>query len=160
MRNKPFSEPSSIVPNSILLTTSFLIIRTAHSVASLVRLAFSLFFLILLTESCLVQFVMSSPIFWSNPLKYCRWAARERPAFFWSVMIGAAGPIAVPIVPPIRKYFGDIDPAPVPVTYPGTSAMVTNRRIERSDTNPRYAIANMNVTVPTGPRKQLSGYDD
>jgi hypothetical protein len=26
----------------------------------------------------------------------------------------------MPIVPPIRRYFGDIDPAPIPVTYPGT----------------------------------------
>jgi hypothetical protein len=63
---------------------------------------------------------MSAPIFWSTPLKYCRWAARERPALFWSVIIGATGPIAMPIVPPIRKYFGDVDPAPIPVTYPGT----------------------------------------
>ncbi|KAG6007381.1 hypothetical protein E4U21_006085 [Claviceps maximensis] len=78
------------------------------------------------------DFAMSAPIFWSTPLKYCRWAARERPALFWSVIIGAAGPIAIPIVPPIRRYFGDVDPAPVPVTYP----------------------------VPNGPRKQLSGYDD
>ncbi|KAF5133049.1 NADH-ubiquinone oxidoreductase 9 subunit [Metarhizium anisopliae] len=62
---------------------------------------------------------MSAPVFWSTPLKYCRWAARERPALFWSVIIGAAGPIAMPIVPPIRKYFGDADPAPIPVTYPG-----------------------------------------
>ncbi|KAL5615934.1 hypothetical protein FOBRF1_004682 [Fusarium oxysporum] len=63
---------------------------------------------------------------------YCRWAARERPALFWSVIIGAAGPVAMPIVPPIRYYFGDIDAPPVPVTYP----------------------------VPSGPRKQLTGYDD
>ncbi|OAA36075.1 hypothetical protein NOR_07681 [Metarhizium rileyi] len=66
---------------------------------------------------------MSAPIFWSTPLKYCRWAARERPALFWSVIIGAAGPIAMPIVPPIRKYFGDVDPAPIPVTYPGMAAI-------------------------------------
>ncbi|EQL03965.1 hypothetical protein OCS_00319 [Ophiocordyceps sinensis CO18] len=62
----------------------------------------------------------TAPLFWSGPLRYCRWAARERPALFWSVVIGAAGPIGMPIVPPIRHYFGDIDPAPVPVTYPGT----------------------------------------
>lgn len=60
----------------------------------------------------------AAPLFWSTPLKYCRWAARERPALFWSVIIGAAGPIAMPIVPPIRHYFGDIDAPPVPVTYP------------------------------------------
>jgi hypothetical protein len=62
-----------------------------------------------------------APLFWSTPLKYCSWAARERPAFFWSVVVGAAGPILMPIVPPIRHMLGDIDPAPVPVTYPGTS---------------------------------------
>ncbi|KAL3965280.1 hypothetical protein ACCO45_002284 [Purpureocillium lilacinum] len=67
-----------------------------------------------------------------HPLRYCRWAARERPALFWSVIVGAAGPALMPIVPPIRHYFGDVDPAPVPVTYP----------------------------VPNGPRKQLTGYDD
>ncbi|KAH7256237.1 hypothetical protein BKA59DRAFT_521523 [Fusarium tricinctum] len=74
----------------------------------------------------------AAPLFWSTPLKYCRWAARERPALFWSVIIGAAGPVAMPIVPPIRHYFGDIDAPPVPVTYP----------------------------IPSGPRKQLTGYDD
>ncbi|RDA93296.1 hypothetical protein CP533_2027 [Ophiocordyceps camponoti-saundersi (nom. inval.)] len=74
----------------------------------------------------------ASPYFWSAPFKYCRWACRERPALFWSVIIGAAGPIALPIVPPLRRYYGDVDPPPVPVTYP----------------------------VPTGPRKVLSGYDD
>lgn len=60
----------------------------------------------------------AAPFFWRAPLKYCRWAARERPALFWSVIIGAAGPVAMPIVPPIRHYFGDIDAPPVPVTYP------------------------------------------
>ncbi|UKZ71191.1 uncharacterized protein TrAtP1_012152 [Trichoderma atroviride] len=75
---------------------------------------------------------MSAPLFWSTPLKYCSWAARERPAFFWSVVVGAAGPILIPIVPPIRHMLGDVDPAPIPVTYP----------------------------VPAGPRKQVTGYDD
>ncbi|KAF4472434.1 NADH dehydrogenase [Fusarium albosuccineum] len=74
----------------------------------------------------------AAPHFWQTPLKYCRWAARERPALFWSVIIGAAGPVAMPIVPPIRHYFGDVDAPPVPVTYP----------------------------IPSGPRKQLTGYDD
>ncbi|KAG6156659.1 hypothetical protein E4U35_001969 [Claviceps purpurea] len=75
---------------------------------------------------------MSTPLFWSTPLRYCRWASRERPALYWSVIIGLAGPVVMVVVPPVRRYFGDVDPAPVPLTYP----------------------------VPTGPRKQLSGYDD
>ncbi|PFH62826.1 hypothetical protein XA68_11607 [Ophiocordyceps unilateralis] len=74
----------------------------------------------------------SAPYFWSAPIGYCRWALRERPAIFWSIVIGAAGPIAMPIVPPLRRYFGDVDAPQVPVTYP----------------------------VPPGPRKVLSGFDD
>ena len=66
----------------------------------------------------------AAPFFWQTPLKYCRWAARERPALFWSVIIGAAGPVAMPIVPPIRHYFGDIDAPPVPVTYPSACPAV------------------------------------
>ncbi|KGQ09252.1 NADH-ubiquinone oxidoreductase 9.5 kDa subunit [Beauveria bassiana D1-5] len=65
----------------------------------------------------------AAPFFWSTPLKYCRWAAREKPALFWSVVIGAAGPLAMPIGPPIRRWLGDVDPAPIPVTYPGTFRM-------------------------------------
>ncbi|KHO01342.1 uncharacterized protein MAM_00343 [Metarhizium album ARSEF 1941] len=101
---------------------------------------------------------MSSPVFWSTPLKYCRWAARERPALFWSVIIGAAGPIAMPIVPPIRKYFGDVDPAPIPVTYPGMSCPMA--AIARICDGGIRTKANLPHSVPTGPRKQLTGYDD
>ncbi len=67
----------------------------------------------------LLATMSAAPLFWSTPLKYCRWAAREKPALFWSVVIGAAGPLAMPIGPPIRRWLGDVDPAPVPVTYPG-----------------------------------------
>ncbi|CEJ90381.1 Putative NADH-ubiquinone oxidoreductase 9.5 kDa subunit [[Torrubiella] hemipterigena] len=74
----------------------------------------------------------AAPHFWAAPLRYCAWAARERPAYFWSVVIGGIGPAAMPFAPAIRRAFGDVDPAPIPVTYP----------------------------VPTGPRKQLTGYDD
>ncbi|KZZ89409.1 hypothetical protein AAL_07708 [Moelleriella libera RCEF 2490] len=99
---------------------------------------------------------MSSPAFWSAPFKYCRWAARERPAIFWSVMIGAAGPVAMPIVPPIRKYFGDVDPAPIPVTYPGKGSPKLGSSFP---VHARRAELTL-VAVPTGSRKQLSGYDD
>lgn len=70
---------------------------------------------------CNLEFTMSAaPLFWSHPLKYCRWASYERPALFWSVMIGAAGPVMIPIIRPIRAYFGDVDAPAIPVTYPGT----------------------------------------
>ncbi|PHH73359.1 hypothetical protein CDD80_3863 [Ophiocordyceps camponoti-rufipedis] len=45
-----------------------------------------------------------APYFWSTPLKYCRWASRERPAIFWSVIAGAMGPIGMVVGPPIRRW--------------------------------------------------------
>lgn len=62
----------------------------------------------------------AAPLFWSTPFKYCRWAAREKPALFWSVIVGFAGPAMIPIVRPIRYRLGDIDAPPIPTTYPGT----------------------------------------
>ncbi|TLS22122.1 uncharacterized protein PpBr36_09223 [Pyricularia pennisetigena] len=74
----------------------------------------------------------SSPRFWAGPLRYCRWAARERPAYFWSVVIGSMGPVTLLVVPPIRYRLGDVDAPEIPMTYP----------------------------IPRGPRKKLTGYDD
>ncbi|KAI1504940.1 hypothetical protein F5X99DRAFT_405576 [Biscogniauxia marginata] len=73
-----------------------------------------------------------SPLFWAGPLRYWRWAARERPAYFYSIVIGALGPITLVTVPPALKKLGYERTPPVPMTYP----------------------------IPEGPRKQLSGYDD
>ncbi|KAL2149827.1 hypothetical protein VTH82DRAFT_7503 [Thermothelomyces myriococcoides] len=74
----------------------------------------------------------AAPHFWATPIRYCRWAARERPAFFWSVVVGALGPVTLAVVPPVRRALGDENAPPIPLTYP----------------------------VPTGPRKKLTGYDD
>ncbi|KAK4116973.1 hypothetical protein N656DRAFT_742802 [Canariomyces notabilis] len=74
----------------------------------------------------------TSPRFWATPIRYLRWASRERPAYFWSVAIGACGPLTLAIVPPVRRWLGDEDAPPIPLTYP----------------------------VPTGPRKKLTGYGD
>jgi hypothetical protein len=63
---------------------------------------------------------LATPRFWAGPIRYCRWAARERPAYFWSVIIGAAGPISMFIIPPLRQRFGDPDAPPIPQTYPST----------------------------------------
>ncbi|KAK4456787.1 hypothetical protein QBC42DRAFT_51879 [Cladorrhinum samala] len=74
-----------------------------------------------------------TPRFWAGPLRYIRWSARERPAYFWSVFVGALGPVTLIAVPPIRRRLGDHDAAPIPLTYP----------------------------VPTGPRKKgLTAYGD
>ncbi|KAK4216597.1 hypothetical protein V8F33_010812 [Rhypophila sp. PSN 637] len=74
----------------------------------------------------------ATPRFWAGPIRYLKWSARERPSYFWSCVIGALGPAHLLIVPPVRRYFGDYDAPPIPMTYP----------------------------VPTGPRKKLTGYGD
>jgi hypothetical protein len=61
----------------------------------------------------------ATPRFWAGPVRYCRWAARERPGIFWAVVIGAVGPVTLITVPPIRRRIGDYDAAPIPMTYPG-----------------------------------------
>ncbi|WEW55987.1 n19m, NADH-ubiquinone oxidoreductase 9.5 kDa subunit [Emydomyces testavorans] len=75
---------------------------------------------------------MSKPVFWSTPIRYMRWAAIEKPAIFYSIVMGSLGPVALVTLPPIRRYFGDVDPPPVPMSYP----------------------------IPSGPRKIPEGYDD
>jgi hypothetical protein len=62
---------------------------------------------------------VGTPRFWAGPLRYSRWAARERPAYFWSCVIAACGPLSAAIVLPIRKAIGDEDAPQVPLTYPG-----------------------------------------
>ncbi|KAI8889737.1 hypothetical protein K501DRAFT_237917 [Backusella circina FSU 941] len=45
--------------------------------------------------------------------------AIERPAVFWSFVIGTAGPVMVWTVPKIRRdYFGFKGIEPLPLTYP------------------------------------------
>ncbi|KAI0467456.1 hypothetical protein F4859DRAFT_494502 [Xylaria cf. heliscus] len=73
-----------------------------------------------------------TPLLWSGPLRYWRWASREHPALFWSCVIGLSGPVIIFTVPPTLRLLGYERTKPIPMTYP----------------------------VPTGPRKKLTGYDD
>ncbi|KAH8701758.1 putative NADH-ubiquinone oxidoreductase 9.5 kDa subunit [Talaromyces proteolyticus] len=75
---------------------------------------------------------MSVPQFWSQPLRYLRWASHEKPAIFYSIILGSMGPVALVTLPPIRRYFGDVDPEQIPFSYP----------------------------IPKGPRVIPKGYDD
>ena len=90
-----------------------------------------------------------APRFWASPLRYCRWAARERPSFFWSVIIGACGPVSLVVIPPIRRAMGAETPKPIPMTYP---SKLSQNVMQMADTDM--------TTVPSGPRKKLTGYDD
>lgn len=57
--------------------------------------------------------------FWGSPIRYLRWASHEKPAIFWSCVIGALGPVALVVIPPMRRMVGDEDPPKIPMTYPG-----------------------------------------
>lgn len=59
------------------------------------------------------------PHFWRNPIRYCRWAAHEKPALYYSVLIGVAGPLMLVTVLPIRKAYGWKPRPEIPMTYPG-----------------------------------------
>jgi hypothetical protein len=73
-------------------------------------------------------------------------------------MIGGIGPALLPVVPPIRRYFGDVDPSPIPVTYPGTLRYVTSlpatkRRFLREEEEKRRVFADLNERMGCGPRR-------
>jgi len=76
---------------------------------------------------------MSTPLFWSTPLRYIRWASHEKPAIFWSLIIGSMGPVALVTLPPIRRALGDVDPAPIPMSYPSKTTTTLRNRIELSE---------------------------
>jgi len=63
------------------------------------------------------------PFFINGPLRYLRWFSYEHPAYFWSLVIGAAGPVAMVTVPPIRRLVGDEDAPPIPPSYPSTCVL-------------------------------------
>ncbi|GAB7347349.1 hypothetical protein MBLNU459_g4286t1 [Dothideomycetes sp. NU459] len=75
---------------------------------------------------------MAPVSFWSAPSTYIRWASREKPAIFWSLVIGSVGPVVALTVPPIRARFGDGPRPQIPLTYP----------------------------IPKGPRAFPKGYED
>ena len=61
---------------------------------------------------------MSSPRFFTQPIHYLRWASYEKPAIFYSIVIGSIGPFLVIGVPPLRRRFGDGPREAIPLTYP------------------------------------------
>jgi len=61
---------------------------------------------------------MSSPRFFSQPLRYLRWASYEKPAIFYAFIVGSLGPVIMVVVPPMRRRLGDGPREPIPLTYP------------------------------------------
>jgi hypothetical protein len=71
------------------------------------------------------------PRFFSQPFRYLRWAAIEKPAIFYSIVIGSLGPVAIFAVPPIRTRLGDPKRPEIPLTYPST----IDRELQRQSAN-------------------------
>ena len=65
----------------------------------------------------------TAPFFFKEPLRYLRWASIHKPAYFYSICVGLAGPATIAVVVPTRRYLGYERIAKVPQTYPGTCAI-------------------------------------
>lgn len=61
-----------------------------------------------------------SPRFFQQPLRYLKWASINKPAYFYSIIVGLTGPVMVLTVPPIRRYMGEEQIPKIPLTYPST----------------------------------------
>ncbi|KAL1732398.1 putative NADH-ubiquinone oxidoreductase 9.5 kDa subunit, partial [Schizophyllum commune] len=44
--------------------------------------------------------------------------AHEKPALFYALVIGGAGPLLIATVPPLRKAYGYVPPEMPPTSYP------------------------------------------
>lgn len=64
-----------------------------------------------------------SPRFFQQPLRYLRWASVNKPAYFYSIIVGCMGPVMVATVTPIRRYMGEEKRPVIPLTYPGMYAL-------------------------------------
>jgi hypothetical protein len=86
--------------------------------------------------------------FWGSPIRYLRWAAHEKPAIFWSCIIGGLGPATFVVIPPLRRWVGDEDPPRIPLTYPGTFTMTGGRQISHA-----WAFLSVSFGVETWGRR-------
>lgn len=103
---------------------------------------------------------MSTPRFWRQPLRYMHWASIERPAIFWSCVVGSIGPVMVVTVPPIRRYFGDGPRPPIPMTYPSKCLFIVWKVQEtspciRADSLPRTLHSTFRPKEDSGRLRRL-----
>ncbi|KAL0635862.1 n19m, NADH-ubiquinone oxidoreductase 9.5 kDa subunit [Maublancomyces gigas] len=61
---------------------------------------------------------MSAPYFWHQPFRYLRYASHTKPALFWSLVLGAAGPVLFVGSIPVKRVMGIQNRPKVPATYP------------------------------------------
>ncbi|GJJ14124.1 hypothetical protein Clacol_008381 [Clathrus columnatus] len=65
-------------------------------------------------------YVTPSPalLFLTNTIVQRR-MSHEQPVFFYSLVIGALGPVSLLVVPPLRAKLGYKSSEPIPLSYPG-----------------------------------------
>lgn len=98
---------------------------------------------------------------------------------FYSVVLGAIGPVLAYTVPPIRERFGYRPPEPIPTTYPRASFFplppsfpsrprpLSLRSVPRSlcpglrfQALTFSILLSLGLTVPKRPRRPVQGYED
>lgn len=56
--------------------------------------------------------------------------------------MGTSGPVLLTILPPIRRFFGDVDPEPIPLTYPSKDGLLsTFDYLCWESSHPSYALS-------------------
>ena len=73
-------------------------------------------------------FTMSGPFFFQQPLRYLRWASHEKPAIFYSFVVGLCGPVSFFVAPPLRRFFNDGPRETIPLTYPSTLILLRDSK--------------------------------
>lgn len=73
-----------------------------------------------LTSDYSITMSSASPLFFKQPLRYLKWASINKPAYFYSIIVGLTGPAMMFTVPPIRRWLGDEKRPQIPMTYPST----------------------------------------
>ncbi|CAG8497597.1 319_t:CDS:2 [Ambispora gerdemannii] len=105
----------------------------------------------------------------SQPFKATYRFAYDRPAYFWSLVIGFAGPVYVLVMPPILKKFGHVKPEAIPYTYPSKSqymaVIFVNFRVDHMQLVSQYNLGSryfiyVVILVPNRPRRPTVGYED
>lgn len=72
---------------------------------------------------------MSAPRFFQTPFRYLRYVSHEKPAIFYSFIMGSMGPVILVAAPPIRYRLGDGPRPPIPMTYPSNNLNSLHMRI-------------------------------
>ena len=102
---------------------------------------------------------MSKPRLFSNPFRYWRWASIERPAYFYSCVVGLIGPVVAFGAPPLRHAMGDGPRPMIPLTYPSkTSHGQLLSQIKGGMDG--LKLTEVSFAVPKGPRPRPKGFGD